>query len=284
MKHLLKHEYPNLKGSDYLTALSFIDGRCSQYYFLNFMRCSNGNVDDAIRFYIFDDEFRSLLFKYLIRFEVQSKADFIQTVEEATRCKMFWKKKKFYLEDAIHRRVRGRHSKYYLLIKKIKSNISRMHFSTIGPIDHAAMYVSTYGTFQELFKCIKPVYKQEFIDRYASCLTTPDYHLLNSFFEGIRIVRNRCAHGNHIISKKTDKDLEKLKFKVVRKNIINVNVPVTLLEGIIIYLYYELLSGKEFIRDLRNLIVEYMDLFEKYDKRISLSKNTYFICCELLYK
>lgn len=60
--------------------------------------------------------------------------------------------------------------------------------------------------------------------------------------------------------------------------------PVTMLEGIIIYLYYELLSGEEFIRDLRNLVVQYIDLFEKYDKRISLSKNTYDICCELLYK
>ena len=71
MKHLIKHEYPNLKSLDYKKVLAYIDGKCSQYYFLDYMRCSNGNVDDAIKFYELDIDLRSILLKYIILFEIR---------------------------------------------------------------------------------------------------------------------------------------------------------------------------------------------------------------------
>ena len=248
------------------------------------MRCSNGNVDEAIRFYYFDDDLRVILLRFLIRFEIQAKSDFIDIVESKTQCESFWKCKKYYLPDAIHSRVRGRHSKFYLLTKKIEGNILRMRFLTIGSVNHAAMYVSSYGTFQELFKYIHPNFKEEFIKKYTVSLKNKNYHSLNVFLEGIRIVRNRCAHGNHIISKKLDKDLSKLRPNITRKNMENIDCPITILEGLILYLSSQVFSGVELLKSFMELISKYNDLLVKYDKRISLSKNTYKICCKFIHE
>lgn len=106
-----------MKPSDYRKAVTFIEGKCSQYYFLDYLRTTNGNVDDAIEFYLLDDRLRSLLAQYLIRFEIQLKTDFVDGVQASTKCSSFWNKRKFYLPDARHPRARGRASKFYLMSK-----------------------------------------------------------------------------------------------------------------------------------------------------------------------
>lgn len=62
----------------------FVNKNCSYYFFLNFMRMTNGNVKDAIQLYRFDKSLRILTLKYILRFEVQIKKDFIHYVEIAT--------------------------------------------------------------------------------------------------------------------------------------------------------------------------------------------------------
>ena len=139
LKHLLKKEYPNLRKADYEKAVAFIDGKCSQYYFLDYMRTTGGDVDDAIEFYLLDDGLRSLLAQYLIRFEIQLKTDFVSCVQTSTRCSSFWEKRKFYLPDSRHPRSRGRASKFFLMRKKILGNISHLRFATPGPSNSLAM-------------------------------------------------------------------------------------------------------------------------------------------------
>ena len=147
LKHLLKKEYPSLRKADYEKAVAFIDGKCSQYYFLDYMRTTGGNVDDAVEFYLLDDRLRSLLAQYLIRFEIQLKTDFVSYVQTSTRCSSFWEKRRFYLPDARHPRSRGRASKFFLMKKKILGNISHLRFATPGPSNYLAMYSSSFGTF-----------------------------------------------------------------------------------------------------------------------------------------
>ena len=272
MAEILKKEYPNLEDSEYKKALSFLKGKCSEYYFIDYMRCSNGNVDDAINFYLFDDGLRFLLIKYIIRFEIQAKADFVNIIEEITNCSSFWKRKEYYLPDTLHVRAGGRHSKFYLLKEKIESNLNRKHFSSLGSINHTALYVSSFGTFQELFKYIDQKYKFEFIENYTHNLNLNDYHTLNAFLEGIRIVRNRCAHGNHIISRKMSSELKKLKTTIRCQIFKDIKSPITPLEGIILYLLEELESSKEFKSDIKCLIEKNSYLIEKYNKKLSLSK------------
>ena len=78
LKHLLKKEYPNPKKTEYEKAVSFIEGKCSQYYFLDYMRATSGNVEDAIEVYLLDDRLRTLLTQYLIRFKIQLETVFFR--------------------------------------------------------------------------------------------------------------------------------------------------------------------------------------------------------------
>lgn len=54
LKHLIKNEYKTLKPSKVKKATDFIKGKCNEYYFLDYLRCTNGNVNDAIEFYLLD--------------------------------------------------------------------------------------------------------------------------------------------------------------------------------------------------------------------------------------
>ena len=123
LKHLIKNEYRTLKASEVKKATDFIQGKCSEYYFLDYLRCTNGNVDDAIEFYLLDDRLRSLFTQYLIRFEIQLKTDFVKCVQDSTHSSSFWNHKKYYLLDARNPRANGKSSKYYLMRKKIKNQM-----------------------------------------------------------------------------------------------------------------------------------------------------------------
>lgn len=273
VKHLLKYEYPNVKKADYEKAISFIDGKCSQYYFLDYMRSTGGNVDDAIEFYLLDDKLRCLLTQYLIRFEIQIKTDFVSSVQSLTHCSSFWKKRKYYLPDARKKRTKGRTSKYYLVRKKIKNNISRLSFATMGPSNYVAMYSSSFGTAQELFKLIDAPYKITFIQKYTSCLERHDYYVLNSFLEAIRRIRNRCAHGNHVITLKMVNDLNNLR-GTINKTSLKCEIHLTVMEAVLLYLCKELNCGKGFQQRIVSILNKHSELLKKYNGKHSLSANS----------
>lgn len=275
IKHLLKHEYSKLKASDYKKALDFIDGKCSQYYFLDYMRCANGDVDDAIEFYLLDDKLRSLLTQYLIRFEIQIKTDFVQKVQDSTHSSSFWKHRKYYIEEARHPGKKGNISNFTRMKRHIESNMNRMAFSTIGPINYAAMYSSSFGTFQELFKFIDLPYKDSFIQIYTSHLKVHSYKILNTYLESIRRIRNRCAHGNHIISLKMVNDLNSLRSTMFNCDATpNSNFHLTVMEATIIFIIKQLNCGEEFKNRLISLLSKYEDILTKYNGKHSLSSKT----------
>lgn len=56
---------------------NFVNKHCSHYYFLNFIKMTSGNVEDAIELYYFDEELRIALIKYILRFEIQLKRDLL---------------------------------------------------------------------------------------------------------------------------------------------------------------------------------------------------------------
>ena len=274
LKHLLKKEYPSLRKADYEKAVAFIDGKCSQYYFLDYMRTTGGNVDDAIEFYLLDDRLRSLLAQYLIRFEIQLKTDFVSSVQTSTRCSSFWEKRRFYLPDARHPRSRGRASKFFLMKKKILGNISHLRFATPGPSNYLAMYSSSFGTFQELFKLIDGPHKAGFIAKYTSCLSRNDYRSLNAYLEAIRRIRNRCAHGNHVITLKMVNDLNNLRQSISAARPLSVPNHLTVMESVLLFVIAELNCGQEFKSKLLSMLKRHDAIITKYSGRHSLSAST----------
>lgn len=272
LKHLLKKEYPTIKRSDYQKAVDFIAGKCSQYYFLDYMRTTNGNVDDAIELYLLDDRLRSLLTQYLIRFEIQLKTDFVDCVQASTRCTSFWSKRKYYLSEARNPGKNGKPSIFFKIKKHILSNISRMRFVSMGPSNYAMMYSSSFGTFQELFKLIDRPYKAPFIVRYTLNLSHNDFRTLNAFLEAIRRVRNRCAHGNHVVTLKMVNELNSLRQTLTRPMLFPGNrYHFTVMEAMLFFVTNELNCGNEFRSKLNALVTKHFPLLSKYPGKTSVT-------------
>lgn len=279
IKHLLKIEYPSLKSSSYRKAVDFISGKCSQYYFLDYMRITKGDVDDAIEFYMLDDRLRCLLTQYLIRFEIQLKTDFVDCVQSSTRCSSFWNKRKYYLPDARHPRVRGRASKFYLMCKKIRANISRLNFASMGPFNYVAMYSSSFGTFQELFRLIDVPYKKSFVDKYTSSLKLQGYYALSPYLEAIRRIRNRCAHGNHVITLKMVNDLNNLRSSIYVASPVKIPGHATVMEAVLAFVIGNLNCGREFQSRLVTILNKHSSILAKYNGRHSFSANSLRLNC-----
>ena len=202
-----------------------------------------------------------------MRFEIQLKADFAELVYEKTHDSSFWKRKKYYLPDALKCKKKGKTSKYFLTKKKITSCIKRLNYNTIGPSHLVAMYTCPFGTFQELFKCIDRQYKSDFIQKYTKNLEITGYKILNTYFESIRKIRNRCAHGNHIITTKILFELNNLKFGMTQKKHKNAGI---VLEKTFDFIFDNLYCGKECKKELSKILDKYKDLLIKYAQNHSM--------------
>lgn len=270
---LLKTEYPSITTSEMNKIIKNIHGKCSEYYFLDFLRCADGNVKDAIKFFYLDEKLRSLLIKYLVRFEIQLKNDFAETVQNATGSKKFWAIKRYYLPEARAKR-RGKKSKFERTKKNINSCINRLKFKTMGPSNYVAMYSISFGAFKTLFRYIDLQYKTDFINKYTTHLSRHDFNILYAYFDCIRIIRNRCAHGNHIITAKLRRDLN------THINLVNNerNSPkpgsyITVFETSLLFMIKQLNCGNELRRELLSLFNKNLTLLKTYSGKHSLSSN-----------
>lgn len=239
------------------------------------MRTTNGDVDDAIGFFYLDEKLRAILVQYLMRFEIQVKSDFAKMVEQETRSKQFWKISKYYLPEARAKRP-GKRSYYYLTKKNIEFSMARMSFKTVGPLNYAAMYSISFGCFKTLFRYIDIQYKQSFINEYTSHLRSQTFSLLYSYFDCIRLLRNRCAHGNHVITMKFKNDLNNYRNIVSDQRISPLpGKYISVFEALILFLIKQLNCGDEFRQRLNRLFKKhnYSELLCKYVGKHSLSTN-----------
>ena len=101
---LIKKEYPLISEEELLKIKKVVAPKCCDYFFVDFLRSTNGNVDDAISLFFLDEKLRSLFVQYLMRFEIQIKSDFATMVENSTLSDRFWVIKKFYIPEARNKR------------------------------------------------------------------------------------------------------------------------------------------------------------------------------------
>ncbi len=274
-KSLIRKEYPSVTAAELRKINSYISNKCSEYYFLGFLRCSNGNVNDALGFFFLDERLRALLTQYLMRFEIQIKSDFAKMVEKATRSKQFWKVSKYYTPTARLRRP-GKRSFFYITKNNVQNSIDKMSPLTIGPLNYVAMYSISFGCFETVYRYIDTAYEQDFIDKYTSHLPVHTYDMLLHYFECIRVLRNRCAHGNHIITKKFADQLFKYGGRYIINNAYSpmTGVYLSYFETVLFFLIKQLSCGNEFRKELKKLIKDFSTLLATYPSRHSLSANT----------
>ena len=94
---ILKNAFPNIPEEKLIALKSRINDKCSEYYFLDFLKTTKGSINDAYRLFIFDERLRCLLLKYVLRFEIQIKNSFVEFVSDETGDESFWNKEEFYI-------------------------------------------------------------------------------------------------------------------------------------------------------------------------------------------
>lgn len=261
--NILREAFPEIP-EEKLTALkSKIDDKCSEYYFLDFLKTAKGNIDDAYHLFIFDERLRCLLLKYILRFEIQIKNSFVEYVTRSTGDICFWNKEKFFIYKT--------HEEFERLISKIKESFKNLGRTPNSANSYAATYVMSFGTFVSVFKNINPSFKREFIKKYTDYLPLQDFDVLHKYLLCMRALRNRCAHGTHIVSNTLVNQLKQYSMLQNKENINPGMESFSVFELTLYFLILNLNCKAEFIKDLKKLLLKNKGLYSKYGGRQSIN-------------
>ena len=261
---ILKKHFPSLTEEDIKRIHSKIGDKCNDFYFVEFLKATRGNIDDAYGLFKFDEELRSLLLKYILRFEIQIKSDFMSCLIKATDDERFWENEDNY--------IFGSHDEFEHLKQKIHEAFANLNVPSSHKDSYAVAYVISFGTFVSLFKYIKPELKKGFIKKYSKKLfKKKDFQLLNKYLLCIRALRNRCAHGTHIVSNSFVNQLAQYSFIKKEENVGPGYEYYTVLELTLKYLIDMIYCTTEFKTVLIALLTKRRALYTKYGGRQSIN-------------
>jgi abortive infection bacteriophage resistance protein len=276
--NLIQTQFPNLSAADQATISKFIVHKCSEFYFIDFLQTTSGNVLDAIELFKLDERLRAVLIKYLLRFEIQIKNDFVQTLEKTTNSDSFWNDKQFYLPNFCVPRFQNGKSDFDYLLSKISESLSNLNMSSTGASDYAAFYAMSFGTFIRVFKQIKPVYKFPFSQHYTRYLPRHDFDTIHTYLLCIRALRNRCAHGNHLVSINLVNQLNQYSLIKDSARVTNPALDCSEFELTLLFLFHNLICFRELIRDLHVVLLAYEPVYSRYGGKQSINPT---ICAKL---
>lgn len=275
---LIDDEYPTIEKETRARYRDFVENRCSDYYFLGYLRCTNGNLGGAAKFYNLDDSLRTLLLKHIVRLEIQLKTDFFNCVENATGSDSIWSDSQYYLPSSCIPNQKSGKSKFDMVKENIDKALNKHPFSTPGPANMRAATFMSFGAFVDLYKNIDLQYKKAFISEYTDYLpfsnaTVKDrYRILFKYLQAIRIVRNRCAHGNHVITRKLLYELTP-QIDLIRQPNTPFSGQATVFEAVLLFILKKSNCSPEFQGDIKKILKKYQGVLAKYNSKHSLSNN-----------
>lgn len=191
----------------------FVNKNCSYYYFLHFVRMANGNVKDAIMLYHFDNELRNLILKQVLDFELQIKKKLLDSILDCDSTYR-WDNPKYYeVNYSIVSRGK-KFSHFENMVTSANKRVKSMHYSHSNVAQNDRMfYATSYGNFLSIYNNLLSCLKIEFVNQMyiqENISLKKRMICLGKYFEGIQQIRNRCAHSNHILSKKLTNILNKM--------------------------------------------------------------------------
>ena len=261
---ILKKRFPLLTEEDIKKIHSKIGDKCNDFYFVDFLKATRGNIDDAYRLFKFDEELRSLLLKYILRFEIQIKSDFMTCLIKTTGDERFWENNENY--------IFGSHDEFNRLQQKIHEAFANLNVPSSHKDSYAVAYVISFGTFVSLFKYIKPELKKDFVKKYSKKLHKKnDFQLLNKYLLCIRALRNRCAHGTHIVSISFVNQLSQYSFIKKEENVGPGYEYYSVFELTLKYLIDMIYCTTEFKDKLIELLQKRRTVYSKYGGRQSVN-------------
>ena len=115
------------------------------------------------------------------------------------------------------------------------------------------------------------MYKRDFIKKYTKYLPKHDFELLHKYLLCMRSLRNRCAHGTHIVSISFVNQLSQYSLLQKPENLNPEMHSFSIFELTICFLIKTLHCGKEFEKDLKNLLSKYKKVYSKYGGKQSIN-------------
>ena len=280
MINVVKNQFPDLSKEEYSKCMSFIRDKCSEYYFCAYLALTNGNVDDAISFFKFDEKLRSFLLRYTLRFENQIKTDFACEIETQTSCSSFWSNKDYYLKSAKTPKADGKPSDFTFLRRKITNWIHNAGLNLSGGYSNfVAVHACSFGSFIDLVKYIDIKYKNPFVIKSTSFLDidhsnfTKCFPLFLTYLTCVKKLRDRCAHGSYVVTSSFDRYLSPHVKLLSNDFSPNKEKDYSMLEITINFLLNYSNCRAEFKRGLKRLLENNIDLLEKYNGKHSFSSN-----------
>ena len=267
--NIITNDIPNLSNNTITIINSFVDKNCSHYYFLNYIRLTNGNVSDAISLYHFDEDLRKVVLKYILRLEVQMKKDLIDSVVLNQGDTCFWNVPSYYNHSYTTIKKGYNISLFDVMVGDINYLKSKKKFSLIGPEDERSFYCCSFGKFIEIYKNLRFSHKSAFNNKYygtSNNSTAIIYDYLNS----IRCIRNRCCHSNHIVSFKMINELG-----VRTLQVIGTHTNISEFEKCLYFINKNLENKTGMREELLLVLDEYEKTWCKYKQLVN--KNTYCI-------
>ena len=263
---ILEDLFPSLSFKDIEKIHSKIGDKCNDFYFVEFLKATSGDIDDAYKLLKFDEELRSFILKYLLRFEIQIKSDFMSCLIKETGDDQFWKKKENYIFKT--------DEEFENLMSKIKESFENLNIAYAKKDSFAVAYVVSFGTFISIYKKINPSLKKSFIKKYTKKLFKKnDYTLLYKYLLCIRALRNRCAHGTHIVSLSFVNQLNQFSFIKKEENVGKGYESYSVFELTLRYLINMIYCTTEFKDKLIKLLGRYELLYSKYGKKQSVNPD-----------
>ena len=278
--NIIRNNYPNISEDDYNKCLSFINTKCSEYYFLAYLDLTNGNVDDSISFFKFDEKLRALLLRYILRFENQIKTDFACCVEDSTGSNSFWSNGNYYLNSAKVPKRNGKPSDFTYLRRKITNWIHNAGLNVgNGYSNFVAVHACSFGSFIDLIKFINIPYKTNFILNYVSFLPaiannfSLSFSTLLTYLSCVKKLRDKCAHGSYVVTSSFDAFLLPHVRLIQSPLTPDPSKNFSMLEVTICFLLHYSNCKAELKRRLKKLIENNIALLSKYNGRHSFSSN-----------
>ena len=264
--NVLKKIFPLLDEKDIVRIHSKIGDKCNDFYFVEFLKATSCNIDDTYKLLKFDEELRSFLLKYILRFEIQVKSDFMSCLIKDTNDDSFWENKDNYI---------FRNEEEFNQLKiKIHDAFENLNIPYSQKDSFAVAYVISFGTFITIFKNIKPELKKNFIKKYTKKLFKKnDYKLLYKYFLCIRALRNRCAHGTHIVANSFVNQLNQYDFIKKEENVGKVPFNYSVLDLTLKYLVNMIYCHTEFKDKLIKLLERHETLYSRYGGKQSINPS-----------
>ena len=136
----------------------------------------------------------------------------------------------------------------------------------------AVAYVISFGTFVSMFKYLNPSLKTGFIKKYSKWLKNKDdYLLLYKYLLCLRALRNRCAHGSHIVSNSFVNQLNQYSFITKQENTGEKYFGYSVFELTLKYLINSIYCKEEFKERLLKLLNKYRSVYSQYGGRQSIN-------------